>query len=273
MQSMPFTVMLKLISLKTDEPAVCKIRLVARPSPHSLSLRMNMKIAADFSKREIVHSAVTPWVNSPMAGVARRPLDRVGEEVARATSVVRYAPGSQFSPHLHAGGEEFVVLEGVFQDEHGDYPAGSYVRNPPQSSHTPESKSGCIILVKLWQFQPEDRTQVRLNINKLASFAYPGVQGISVIRLFKDSHEQVSVIDIQPNTAMELVPQGGAELFVLQGKVMEQQDTLLKHSWLRSPIGHPLSLKTDEARAKIWIKTGNLSDVDQQIQRVNKAIQ
>jgi hypothetical protein len=60
-------------------------------------------------------------------------LDRIGDEVARATSIVRYAPASHFSPHVHDGGEEFLVLEGTFQDEHGDYPVGSYVRNPPTS--------------------------------------------------------------------------------------------------------------------------------------------
>ncbi|MFB1036345.1 MAG: cupin domain-containing protein, partial [Sinobacterium sp.] len=70
-----------------------------------------MKIAADFSQREVKHSTTMPWVDSPMAGVARKPLDRVGNEVARATTVVRYAPGSHFSAHAHAGGEEFIVLE------------------------------------------------------------------------------------------------------------------------------------------------------------------
>ena len=227
-----------------------------------------MKIAADFNQREIIHSATLPWVDSPMAGVARRPLDRVGNEVARATSVVRYAPGSHFSRHLHAGGEEFIVLEGVFQDEHGDYPAGSYIRNPPQSSHTPGSEAGCVILVKLWQFQPEDRTPVRLNIEELTSLPYSDVKGVSVIPLYTDKHEQVSVINIQANTHLELTPEGGAELFVLQGSVKEQQDTLLKHSWLRAPIGYPLSLKTTELDTKIWIKTGHLTDVDQQIHRV-----
>jgi anti-sigma factor ChrR (cupin superfamily) len=232
-----------------------------------------MKIAADFSQREIVHSATLPWVDSPMAGISRRPLDRVGDEVARATSVVRYAAGSQFSPHVHSGGEEFVVLEGVFQDEHGDYPAGSYVRNPPQSSHTPGSEAGCVILVKLWQFQPEDRTPVRLNIEELTPLPYSDVKGVSVIPLYTDTHEQVSVINIQPNTHLELTPEGGAELFILQGSVTEQQDTLLKHSWLRAPIGYSLSLKTDEVGAKIWIKTGHLTDVERQIKRVTKAIQ
>jgi anti-sigma factor ChrR (cupin superfamily) len=231
-----------------------------------------MKIAADFNKREIVRSANMPWVDSPMTGVSRRHLDRVGAEVARATSIVRYAPGSHFSAHLHAGGEEFVVLEGVFQDEHGDYPAGSYVRNPPQSSHTPGSEAGCVILVKLWQFQPEDRTPVRLNINEVAPIPHTKVQGVSVIPLFTNKHEQVSVINIQPNTHLELIPEGGAELFVLQGSVTEQQDTLLQHSWLRAPIGYPLSLKTAELGAKIWIKTGHLTDVEQQIQRVTHSM-
>src|SRR5215472_3874467 len=120
-----------------------------------------MELNADFSRRVAVHAAQLPWVASPMAGVERRMLDRIGGEVARATSIVRYAPGSRFSPHTHGGGEEFFVLEGVFQDEHGDFPAGSYIRNPPTSSHTPGSTLGCIIFVKLWQFDRDDRTHVR----------------------------------------------------------------------------------------------------------------
>ena len=96
-----------------------------------------MEINSDFARRAVVHAAALPWVASPIAGVERRMLDRVGDEVARATTIVRYAPESLFSPHVHSGGEEFFVLEGVFQDEHGDFPAGSYIRNPPQSRHTP----------------------------------------------------------------------------------------------------------------------------------------
>src|SRR5689334_19491242 len=107
-----------------------------------------MRLNADFAKRVAVHAA--PWTPSPMPGVARRMLDRLGDEVARATSIVRYAPGSSFSPHVHGGGEEFLVLDGVFSDEHGDCPAGTYVRNPPTSAHTPGTAAGCTIFVKLW---------------------------------------------------------------------------------------------------------------------------
>ena len=126
-----------------------------------------MELNADFAQRVVVHSEDLDWQASPMAGVSRRMLDRIGGEVARATSIVRYDPGSKFSPHVHTGGEEFLVLDGVFQDEHGDFPAGSYIRNPPQSRHTPGSEPGCTILVKLWQFDPEDRTHVRIDMGKI----------------------------------------------------------------------------------------------------------
>src|SRR4249920_1637731 len=111
-----------------------------------------MELNADFSRRAVIHAASLAWTPSPIAGVERRMLDRIGEEVARATSIVRYAPQSRFSRHTHEGGEEFLVLEGVFQDEHGDFPAGCYVRNPPTSSHTPGSLPGTTIFVKLRQF-------------------------------------------------------------------------------------------------------------------------
>src|SRR5512147_2420038 len=107
-----------------------------------------MKLYADLSQRAIVFSAELPWIDSPMPGVQRRMLERDGEEVARATSIVRYAANSHFSSHTHGGGEEFLVLEGVFSDEYGDYPAGTYIRNPVGSTHTPFSQNGCTILVK-----------------------------------------------------------------------------------------------------------------------------
>src|SRR5262249_27237845 len=101
------------------------------PCPSGMGYAAPMRLNPDFSARAAVHAARIPWAPSPMAGVDRRMLDRIGEEVARATSIVRYTPDSHFSAHRHGGGEEFLVLEGVFQDEHGDYPAGYYIRNPP----------------------------------------------------------------------------------------------------------------------------------------------
>ncbi|WP_299047113.1 cupin domain-containing protein [uncultured Tateyamaria sp.] len=119
-----------------------------------------MKLNADFTRRAVVHAAGQDFVPSPMPGVERLMLDRIGDEVARATTIVRYAPGSNFSPHTHDGGEEFLVLDGVFQDEHGDSPAGTYVRNPPGSRHQPGSEPGCTIFVKLRQFASDDDRHV-----------------------------------------------------------------------------------------------------------------
>lgn len=230
-----------------------------------------MKIAADFSKREIVHSSTLPWVASPMPGVDRRALDRVGDEVARATTVVRYAPGSKFSAHIHTGGEEFIVLEGVFQDEHGDFPVGSYIRNPPQSSHTPSSKDGCIIMVKLWQFQPEDRTHIRLQMNAMGKVALPNEVGVQLTPLYKDHIEEVSLFHFDGNAQLNFTPAGGAELFVLEGDITEKEDKLTRHSWARLPINQSVNITAGNNGAKVWIKTGHLVDVENQIQRVNQA--
>src|SRR6516162_5962981 len=122
-----------------------------------------MNLNSDFGARAAIHAARLDWTPSPIPGVDRRMLDRIGDEVSRATSIVRYVPGSRFSPHTHGGGEEFLVLEGVFQDEHGEFPTGSSVRNPPTTRHTPGSASGCVLFVKLWQFDPADREEVNLN--------------------------------------------------------------------------------------------------------------
>lgn len=107
-----------------------------------------LQLNTDLSQRCVVASHELPWSDSPSPLVQRRLLERNGGEVARATSVVRYAPGPYFSPHLHHGGEEIFVVEGVFSDEHGNYPAGSWLRSPHLSQHQPFSREGCLILVK-----------------------------------------------------------------------------------------------------------------------------
>jgi hypothetical protein len=53
-----------------------------------------LHVNADFSQRVIVRFEASEWVASPMPGVRRRMLDRIGAEVARATSIVRFEPGS-----------------------------------------------------------------------------------------------------------------------------------------------------------------------------------
>lgn len=54
-----------------------------------------MELHADLSQRAVLDTNALAWVPSPMAGVERRLLDRIGDEVARAISIVRYAPGAR----------------------------------------------------------------------------------------------------------------------------------------------------------------------------------
>src|SRR6478735_3583795 len=134
--------------------------------PRNDSDAIAMRVNADFSQRVVIQTNELPWIASPQPGVDRRMLDRIGDEVARATSLVRYAPASVFEPHVHGLGEEFFVLDGIFSDEHGDYPDGTYVRNPPGSYHSPRTGPGCIILVKLRQMAPTESERVVIDTAK-----------------------------------------------------------------------------------------------------------
>jgi anti-sigma factor ChrR (cupin superfamily) len=216
-----------------------------------------MKLHADFSQRVVVSSQELPWVDSPMPGVQRRMLERDGEEVARATSIVRYAPSSHFSSHTHGGGEEFFVLEGVFSDEYGDYPAGTYVRNPVGSTHTPFSNDGCTILVKLWQMQPDDQKRVAIATTQVPWI--PGlVPGLQVMPLHAHSTEQVALVKWAPGTQFQHHSHwGGEEIFVLDGVFEDEFGSYPKGTWLRNPSG---SHHTPFSRSGclIYVKTGHL---------------
>lgn len=218
-----------------------------------------MRLNADFDQRAVVHAANEPWVASPMKGVERRMLDRIGDEVARATSIVRYAPHSHFSPHNHDGGEEFLVLEGTFQDEHGDYPTGTYVRNPPGTSHTPGAEQGCTILVKLWQFDPDDRNQFSRDTKTLEFFAEPERDGVEVMPLHQDVGETVRLERWSPGAAIEFLPNGGLELLVLESGFTEGGEAFSTWSWLRLPKGLPLKAKAGPDGAQVWVKEGHLA--------------
>lgn len=221
-----------------------------------------MNLNADFKRRAVVHGDAIDWIDSPMPGVSRKMLDRVGDEVARATSIVRYAPDSHFSTHTHGGGEEFLVLDGIFQDEHGAYPAGSYVRNPPQTQHTPGSKAGCIILVKLWQFMPSDRREVRLSLDQVPMTPDPLRRHVLVQPLHQDAHESVRVETWAADKEIILDPAGGLEIFVLDGDFAEGGEGFRSWSWLRLPVGQRLQALTGAAGARVWVKEGHLQDAE-----------
>lgn len=218
-----------------------------------------MKLHADLTRRAVVDSTALPWTPSPERGVERKMLERDGGEVARATSLVRYAPGSRFEAHSHGGGEEFLVLEGTFSDQHGDYPAGTYVRNPIDSTHAPSSRAGCVILVKLLQMT--DPGERRLVVDTRARQWQPGAPGgPERMPLFRGegAAETVSLVRFAPGTAItdDLHP-GGEELYVLEGVLEDEYGRYPAGTWLRQPDGSRHSPSSREG-CTLWVKRGHL---------------
>jgi len=210
-------------------------------------MAMQPLINADLRQTVIVNGEDLPWIPSPQAGVERRLLFRIGQEQARATSLVRYACGSRFNAHAHPGGEEFLVLEGVFEDEHGHYPTGSYVRNPPGSQHSPGSAQGCIIFVHLRQFHPDDDAHLVTQLPDRGSQA-----------LWHNAHERVWVQEAQPGQALEIANPRGLELFVLDGQLRGDDFALHPWSWMRMPPGAAFRAMAGNAGARVWIKDATL---------------
>jgi anti-sigma factor ChrR (cupin superfamily) len=216
------------------------------------------RINADFAERIVIATNDMPWIPSPQAGVERRMLDRVGGEVARATSLVRYAAASSFPAHEHALGEEFLVLDGVFSDEHGDYPAGTYVRNPPLSRHTPRTAPGCTIFVKLRQMSPTERD--RLVIDTSSAVWQPTAQsGVSRLPLHSvPDREDVALERLEPGAVQaETECPAGEEILILTGDLRDGHDSYGPGTWIRNPPGHRRALGSNRG-ATYWVKRGHL---------------
>ena len=219
-----------------------------------------MKINADLTKRAVQHSDALPWIPSPLPGVERRMLERDGEEVARVTSLVRYAPESRFSEHRHTGGEEFLVLEGTFSDDYGDFPAGTYVRNPVGSAHAPHSDEGCVILVKLWWMHAGDQAYVRFDTNQTDLWQPTEWPGVEVMALHDFEAELSAIYRLAAGATLPArdLP-GGEELFVLEGSCRDQSGRYAKGSWVRSPIGAAPALESPGG-CRVFVKRGHLLD-------------
>jgi anti-sigma factor ChrR (cupin superfamily) len=219
----------------------------------------NDLVNADFTQRVVIATDNLPWIASPQAGVERRLLDRIGGEVARATSLVRYAPASAFPAHEHALGEEFLVLSGVFSDEHGDYGEGTYVRNPPRSRHTPRTGPGCIILVKLRQMEPTETKRVVIDTaNAIWKPAEPNGLIRLPLHLAPDTGESVTLERLPPGTLPTEADQpGGEEIFVLSGEVSERHGSYGAGTWIRNPAGSRSGFGSKDG-ATYWAKRGHL---------------
>jgi anti-sigma factor ChrR (cupin superfamily) len=215
-----------------------------------------MQSMIDDTKRVVIEIAEQAWVGSPSEGVLRKPLEKEFAESGRTTSVVQFMPGASFAPHVHTLGEEILVLEGVFSDETGDYPAGTYLRNPPGSKHKPFSKEGCVLFVKLDYFKPNDLEKIAFQTHFTP--LNQGIGGLKVMSLHSFEAEHTALVywpkgeRFQPHTHW-----GGEEIFVIKGELMDEHGRYPQGTWLRSPHMSQHNPYAEEDTL-IYVKTGHL---------------
>ena len=194
-----------------------------------------MQLHCDWSERVVVDATSMPWVDSPMAGVRRKMLERDGDEVARATSMVRYAAGSRFSSHVHELGEELFVIDGEFCDDTGRFGPGTYIRNPPGSAHAPWSDEGCVLFVKLRYFDPADQARVVVNTGT-TPWLQGMVPGLTVMPLHEFRTEHTALVRWAPETYFNAHRHfGGEEILVVEGVFEDERGRYPAGTWLRSP--------------------------------------
>ena len=217
-----------------------------------------MNINADYRQRVVLNHHDLPWTASPEGGVERRMLDRIGDEVAKATSIVRYKPGSQFHHHIHDLGEEIFVLDGIFSDETGDYPAGTYIMNPPGSGHAPFSAQGCTLFVKL-RHLGQDQVEREIVDTSKAPWYQGLVPGLAVMPLMQQGSGS-SLVKWAPQTFFNPHKHyGGEEIFVVDGIFEDEHGRYPAGTWIRSPhmsMHQPFSREG----CTIFVKTGHLLD-------------
>lgn len=223
-------------------------------------------VNSDLSIRIVERTGSMAWTASPSGSVFRKRVHLVGSaESGQVTSVVRYEPNSKFPHHGHPDGEEIYVLSGVFSDEHGDWPAGTYILNPEGVSHAPFSVPGCTLFVKLRQYPGIERKKLALatdalewkttshkHINEKALYQQQGFDDQMVLQRWAAKAE----------LGRRQYPLG-AEIFVIEGRFNDEFGQYSVGDWLRLPR-HFSHSPSSESGCVIYLKQGGFSYLRQQ---------
>lgn len=204
-------------------------------------------INGNMQRRAEMHSATMAWQPSPSGTVWRKRLHLVGPaEAGQVTSVVRYDPNAQFPAHDHPQGEEILVLGGVFSDEHGHWPIGTYLLHPEGFRHAPFSQEGCVLFVKLRQYAGTQRHYVVVETDSV-SWEQGPVEGVEEKVLYGDVGypDSMSLERWGPGTDLGVQRYAnGMEIFVLHGGFEDEEGNYEPGAWLRLPPSgehHPRS--------------------------------
>ena len=221
---------------------------------------MAQSVHGDLSARVVVHTTSMAWNASPSSTVWRKRLHLVGPtESGQVTSVVRYQEHSRFPPHPHPDGEEILVLSGVFSDEQGDWPAGSYLLNPEGFRHAPYSREGCLLFVKLRQYPGVDRRHVAVNTHTVPWQPLEGGRSRKLLYAQTGYEDTTRLERWSPDSALgELTYPHGAELFLLGGSFEDEHGRYEAHTWIRLPK-HFSHRATTQEGCELYVKEGGFA--------------
>lgn len=219
------------------------------------------ELNGDLGVRVAIDTATMDWEPSPSPSVWRKRLHRVGPaESGQVTSVVRYDPSSSFPAHEHPEGEEILVLEGVFTDDRGDWPAGTYLLNPEGYRHAPSSRDGCVIFVKLRQFPGLNRKQVAIDTDAVP-WTESGIECVDIKPLYSQPGYSDSMRLERWRAGAETgirTYRLGAEILVVEGKFTDEHGEYTAGHWIRLPAGTSHTA-TSRAGCTLYIKEGGFA--------------
>jgi len=217
-------------------------------------------INGDLKSFCVVDTEHMDWTPSPSGTVWRKRVHLVGPaESGQVTSVVRYDRNSSFPEHDHPAGEEILVLDGIFSDQQGDWPAGTFLLNPEGFRHAPFSQDGCVLFVKLRQYPGLDRRHIAIDTNSVP-WQKSRVKNLSRKTLYEQKGYSDSV-ELQrweagADSGTIAYPEG-AELFVIEGAFSDENGSFGKGHWLRFPPGASHRLHSD-AGCTMYVKKAGL---------------
>ena len=105
--------------------------------------------ASDTERRRIDTTESSRWLPGPVEGTEVMPLHGHGTS---NVMMIRWLGAVAFRPRLDPLGEEVLVVSGCLQDADGEYPAGTWIRNPVPAWQSWSGDPGTLVYYKSGHF-------------------------------------------------------------------------------------------------------------------------
>jgi len=122
---------------------------LSSPEGATLLIKLSQMHETDDSQRIIHTFTEDSWLPGPTDGIEIFPLhgwQKISIMLMRWTATV------SMKPSLNPEGEEIYVIKGCLKDNRGQYPQGSWIRNPVQNWQSWQADKGTLIYYKNGHF-------------------------------------------------------------------------------------------------------------------------